>query len=589
MKKFRLIKYLLITAIYLLAAGPLWAQKKGKKKNDQPLPQTPQYETEYWFIEAEKQYLLKNYAKAIELFNKCLTDDPQNDAVFYKLADIYNRTEQYNTAARYIDMALRFNKKNKYYYLLAVDIYTNLGELNKVASLYEQLLDKIPATEEYLFNLAAVYLYLKDYDKALATYNRAEKSMGLTEQIAYQRQKIYLEINQPEKAIEESRKLIAHYPDNFDYVLQLADILISNKRHSEATRVLQQLLAEHPEVSAARLKLADIYWQDNQVDRFREELIAAFQDSTLHINAKINTLMRYMTYLPNATLQKLIPQLADIVAAKHPDNSNAYLIQGDVYSAFIEKELLPPGKVEKAKKAARQAYATYVRMQPDNFSVWQNLLNLELQLNMNDSLQLHADQALELFPNQPWLYLINGIAQLQAGHYRQAAQTLEAGRRRAANNRKLLIMFYSYLGDIYHELQEHEKSDQAYEAALDLDPFNYTVLNNYSYYLSLRGEKLDKAAKMSTELIRNNPDNNTFLDTYAWVQYALGNYEEARRVFEKIIASGVTEGVYYDHYGDTLYQLGLVDEAVEQWKKARELDQNLENIDQKIAQRKIIQ
>ena len=77
--------------------------------------------------------------------------------------------------------------------------------------------------------------------------------------------------------------------------------------------------------------------------------------------------------------------------------------------------------------------------------------------------------------------------------------------------------------------------------------------------------------------------------TYAWVNFMIGDYEEAKRVFEKIIASGVDQGIYYDHYGDTLYKLGKTNEAIIQWSKARELDKNIENIDQKINQGKIIQ
>ncbi|MEJ7658772.1 MAG: hypothetical protein WKG07_03665 [Hymenobacter sp.] len=46
-------------------------------------------------------------------------------------------------------------------------------------------------------------------------------------------------------------------------------------------------------------------------------------------------------------------------------------------------------------------------------------------------------------------------------------------------------------------MKEYAKSDAAYDAALIADPANYGVLNNYSYYLSLRGEKLDKAKEMS--------------------------------------------------------------------------------------------
>ena len=79
------------------------------------------------------------------------------------------------------------------------------------------------------------------------------------------------------------------------------------------------------------------------------------------------------------------------------------------------------------------------------------------------------------------------------------------------------------------------------------------------------------------------------MDTYAWVNYALGDYVEAKRVLEKIIASEEPNAEYYNHYGDVLYQLGDRDEAVLQWKKAKELDKELEYIDQKIKERKVIQ
>ena len=165
----------------------------------------------------------------------------------------------------------------------------------------------------------------------------------------------------------------------------------------------------------------------------------------------------------------------------------------------------------------------------------------------------------------------------------------EMGKKRSSSNIGLAVLFNGYLGDTYHTLEEYEKSDGAYEDALALDPNNYVVLNNYSYYLSLRLEKLELAKKMSTQLIRGNPDNPTYLDTYAWVNYALGNYEEAKRILEKIIDGDEQNAEFYNHYGDVLYQLGFQNEAVIQWKKARTLDDKLDNIDQKITERKVIQ
>ena len=589
LKKLPSIPSAVLIILAILLSLPSFAQRKKKSTKSKPTQEQISQEVEYLFIEAEKLFILRNYSQSTELLNRCLTLDPNNDVVYYKLAEINNNTEQYSVAADYIAKAISINKTNKYYYLLAVDIHSNLGNLQQAASNYEDLVREVPKTDVYLFNLAALYIFLKDYDKALQTYNKAEKTFGLTEEISIQRQKVYLQQNKLDEAINEGKLLIDKYPDNPRYVLLLVEILSSNNRLAEAKSQLLTLLAKNPEFSVARLQLADIYWKEHNFTDFGSELRLAFSDVELALNAKINTLMKYMVYLPNQQLQDLIPELTDELTTKHKDNSNAYLISGDVYSAFLEKQLLADDEIEPAQLKAVSSYAKYVELDPSNFSVWQNLLNLELQLDLQDSLAIHADQALELFPNQAWIYLVNGIVQQNQDNNKAAAELLEMGSKRATSNKPLLLIIYSYLGDIYNELEDYVNSDEAYESVLELDPLNYTVLNNYSYYLSLRGEKLPQAKKMCTTLIRNNPDNNTYLDTYAWVHFTLGDFEEARRVFEKIIASGVDEGVYYDHYGDTLYKLGQTNEAINQWIKARDLDKNIENIDRKINQGKIIQ
>ena len=589
LKKSLFIQSVLLIFLAILLSGSAFAQRKKKKQENAPTQEQINQEVEYLFIEAEKLYILKNYSQSTEVLNRCLSLAPDNDVFYYKLAQINNNTEQYTTAADYISKAIILNKVNKYYYLLAVDIYSNMGNLQEAATSYENLIQEVSNTDIYLFNLAALNIYLKKYDKALQAYNSAEKTFGLTEEISIQRQKVYLQQNKLEEAINEGELLIAKYPDNLRYVLQLVEILSSNNRLEEAEAQLTTLLAKNPNYSAARLQLADIYWKQNNFTDFGSELKLAFSDIELALNAKINTLMKYMVYLPNQHLIVLIPELTDELTSQHKGDKNAYLISGDVYSAFIEKGLFTGDEVEPAKTKAVSSYAKYVQIDPSNFSVWQNLLNLELQLDLQDSLAIHADQALELFPNQAWVYLVNGIVQQNQNNDKAAAELLEMGSKRATSNKPLLLIIYSYLGDIYNELEDYENSDKSYESVLELDPLNYTVLNNFSYYLSLRGEKLDQAKKMCTTLIRNNPDNNTYLDTYAWVNFTMGDYAEARRVFEKIIASGVDQGVYYDHYGDTLYKLGKTDEAVNQWIKARELDKSIENIDKKINQGKIIQ
>jgi Tfp pilus assembly protein PilF len=144
------------------------------------------------------------------------------------------------------------------------------------------------------------------------------------------------------------------------------------------------------------------------------------------------------------------------------------------------------------------------------------------------------------------------------------------------------------LGEAYNGTREYEKSDKAFDEALAFNANNAIVLNNYSYYLALRKASLDKAEKMSALLIKNNPDNATFLDTYAWVLYTREKYKEARKIMERAVATGKANATHIEHYGDILFKLNEVDLAVEQWEKAKGmLNASNENLNKKIANRKI--
>ena len=104
----------------------------------------------------------------------------------------------------------------------------------------------------------------------------------------------------------------------------------------------------------------------------------------------------------------------------------------------------------------------------------------------------------------------------------------------------------------------------------------------------LRKEKLDLAEKMSSKLIERNPENPTYLDTYAWVLYNRGKYNDAKKYIEKAIEFDQTgSGTLIEHYGDILFKLGDVNRAVEQWEKAKQLNDTTDLLDKKIAERQL--
>jgi len=567
------------------------SQKKSKNKEDKVVKSEiyTQHEAEYYFTEGEKQYILEDFAKAVNSFRSSIQLMPTNDVAYFKLAQIYNKTEQLDAAKFAIQKALELNNSNPYYYLLGADIYSNANNLDEAAKIYEELLSKIPDQESALFQLAVIYMYLNKYDLALETYQRAENYFGINEQSSVQKQKVYLKLNKVEEAINEGIKLMNANPGNPKYSIMLADVLSSNGQETKAISLIEDLLKTNTTIEGVRLQLADLYRKTKDLDRFEKEINKSFINPSVPINAKINVVMKYMALLPDSRLQKLLPSLCDQIVEVHPEDPNGYLLLGDVYSSLLEKQLVDEEFKNIYKRKAISGYYHYVGFDESKFNVWQNLLNMELQLNQTDSVIMHSQTALAVFPNQTWLYLVAGIAYSQEKDWKEAVYYFNEGIKRASTNIQMLELLYGYLGDSYYNMKDFEKSDSAYNKVLEINPNNELILNNYSYYLSLRGEHLDKAKEMSIKLMRLNSDELAYLDTYGWVQFKLENYKEAKRVFEKIIDSNKASADNYDHYGDVLYMLGDIENAKIQWIKAKELDKNTLNIDKKIEQGKIIQ
>lgn len=583
------MKFKLFLLLFLVVSFQVNAQRKSKKDKAAKSSLYIQQEAEYYFTEGEKQFILEDYAKAVTNFRSSIQLVPTNDVAYFKLAQIYNTTDQVEAAKQSIIKALELNDENSYYYLLAADIFTNANNLKEATIYYEQLIKKIPGQEHVFFQLGAIYLYLQDYDKALSTYERAETHFGINEQSSVQKQKIYLKQNQIDQAIDEGQKLIDEFPNSPKYVIMLAEVLSANGKEKEAIILIENLLATSKDIPGIRLLLADLYRKTKQLDEFETQLNIAFENNQVPITAKINAIMKYMALLPDTRLESIIPALCDKIVAAHPNDFNGYLLQGDVYSTFLEKQLVDPENISSYKAKAIEGYASFIQFDESKFNVWQNLLNLELQQGEFDSVITHSQKALEVFPNQSWLYLVTGIAYSSTKEWDDAIYFFEEGVKRSVNNNQMLELLYGYLGDSYNYISNHEKSDHYYDEVLKINPNNELILNNYSYYLSLREQNLEKANEMSLKLMRLNSENLAYLDTYGWVQYKLGNYKEAKRVLEKVISNNEANAENYDHYGDILYKLNDTKNAKIQWLKAKELDSSIENIDKKIEQGKIVQ
>ncbi|WP_258105458.1 tetratricopeptide repeat protein [Marinoscillum sp. MHG1-6] len=572
----RIILYILFS---LIIYSPGWSQKQSvsKKKKDkkekgteQQLSEEDQIKMEATLIEAEKQLVLDNYGKATELFQVVLDIDPDNAAANFKLAETLTKTGRMNDALAYATAALNLDRSNKYYYLLTAEIYKAQGDLETAADLYAEMIDKVPDTDSYLYDLAVLYQYLEKYDLALSTYKKADEKFGMNEMALREKQKIYLAKRDYQSLIEDWDQLIKENPDETDFTIELTQFLINQGMIDEAEKRLENVVIDQAQ---RNLLQSEIEMRRGNNETAMKLAAEAFESPTLNFEAKIQILNTYLEQAITPEQFESAIEMATSLGDTYEDKFEAQAYAGDVLYRMT------------AKQQAKYYYLRALKINPDNYSVWQNILNIESELNQYDSLVMHADEALEYFPNQAILYYFSGTGHLILKDYKKSIQMLNAGTKYATEP-GILTIFYGQLGDAYNSLKNKKKSYESYELALENNPTNDHVLNNYSYYLSLDKSDLEKALEMSTKLIQLVPDNPTYMDTHGWVLYTLGKYEEALGFLEKA-AKLDKNGTIIEHYGDVLYQLGREEEAVKQWEKASSLDDASENIEKKIAERKL--
>lgn len=497
----------------------------------------------------------------------------------YELATIYFNARKDEEAIELITEAVKIDPKNEWYRLLLADIYSQKAKHLEAAKEYEKLTQDYPNKIEFLYEWASELLKSGKYEEGIKVYDKVEEKLGVTEEISVQKHSIYLSLKQGDKAAEEIKKLITAFPENARYMGMLADLYLSLKKTDEAFEIYRKMEKLNPSDPLLHLSLANYYREKGDKEKSFKELKTAFKNAELDIDTKINILMSY--YVLTEVNKELISQaleLTQILVETHPQEGKAWAMYGD----FLFRE-------EKMQDA-QNAFRTTLKLDNSKFLVWSQLLQVDYNLGDYEGLLKESNEALELFPTQPVIYLFNGLANMQLKKYEDAIAILKSGLVYSNRDKQLTTQFYSSLGDAYNFVKKHKESDDAYEKALGLDPENSTVLNNYAYYLSLRKEKMDTAEEMSKKSNELEPGNSSFEDTYGWIMYQQGKFKEAEKWIAKSLKSSpVPSGVVLEHYGDALWQTGDKQGAKEYWNKAKSAGGGSELLEQKISSGKLVE
>lgn len=533
------------------------------------------------FLEATNARLAGQNAKAMQLYNRCLKLDPQNGAAYFELGKLYHQGQNKEQALDMAKRAVAADKTVIWYRFLLADLYQQYDRPSDAADVYRGVIDRWPDRYETYIDLANTLAYSGKVSEAMKVFARIEERFGLNEELIMQQFGMLAANKQLEEAEKLVQRAVKEYPNEPSFQGLLGELYDQRGEHDKARDQYLKALELDPSNSMIRLGLAEHYYGREQHAEAFEQLELAFMDPDMDLDAKMQVLIGFfeMSNFEGKSPEdrsQLIQRsygLIDVLERAHPESGKPHTIHGDF--------LLRDGRYAEARDEFRKALVS----EKERYPIWGQLLQLDFELGDMEGLHADAEEVISLFPMVPDNYLFNGIALSQLKRHEEAIETLIMGRDLVVDNPPLQAQFWSSLGDAYHASKQHERSDNAYDKALALDADNVNTLNNYAYYLSERIEDLPKAERMSKRSNELAPGQPSYQDTYAWILFRSGKYSEARVWIEKAIANGGEgQGVIVEHYGDILFKLGEVTDALEQWKAAKLLGDTSDMLERKIDQ-----
>ncbi len=104
-------------------------------------------------------------------------------------------------------------------------------------------------------------------------------------------------------------------------------------------------------------------------------------------------------------------------------------------------------------------------------------------------------------------------------------------------------------------------------AILKTEPDNAHALNALGFTLADQTDRYEEAYGYLKRAIEIMPDDAAIIDSWGWVHYRLGQYDEAIRLLRKAL-SRLEDAEIAAHLGEVLWVSGKQQEAREVWQRA---------------------
>lgn len=534
---------------------------------------------QYALIEAVKQKNLGNLSEALKLYGLVIKDKPDCAVAYYETGSIYLLTNQFELARNYLSKAFALEPENEWYTTAYLNSLGALEEFEATLEILKKKIKEEPDKTEWEFKLAMSYFNMGKSGKAIKTLERIEKEKGFSERITLLKASIYESEEKYELAREEIEKVMVLFPEAIQFRIVAAELCLKNGDESAAANYYLDILGVDSLNIFALTNLTDYYRKKGDFKNSYKYLAKSFKSEQIELSRKMAILSYYLSEEENiANYSEDLGRVIESLAETHPEESDIHLLAADFYIQSQDYS------------GAYMHLEKYLELQKGSYNIYMQTIMLANAAALNEELVSISTKALELYPDSADIKFFKGIGLYQLAEYEDIVRNFNGVSTDSYSSPEYGSQAQMLVAEAYYRTDEYAKSDSLFEALIREEPDNYMLLNNYSYYLAERGEKLDKAKAWSSEVVRNNPENATFLDTYAWVLYKLNSFEEAERyILSALDKGGENDPEVNEHAGDIQKALESYQIARSYYQKAILLGGDKEKLEEKMEKLKSVE
>ena len=525
------------------------------------------------FLEAICQREKGNSDAAFDLLRHCVDIDSTRSEAYFYLAQYYGALKQKDKMLGMMKKAVDLEPDNTTYLETLANVYISQRQYAEGIEMLERLYDKSRERDEVLGMLVQLYEQQQDYDNAIRTLNRLETLEGKSERLSFAKSSLFTQKGDKKAAISEMKKLADQYPHDNNYRCLYGNTLYVNGQQKKALAIYHEILKDDPDNRNAQMAMLAHYNEQHDsaaANRLIEEILLNKQSST---EDRV-TLMRQVigdSERAGGDSTRVLQLFHRMLDLPQSDADMALFC-----ATYMNLKKMPKDSIGAVLEKA-------IQIAPDNAAARLQLVSYAWQNEDRDKVIALCKEARQYNPDEMAFYYYQGIAYYQNSQLDEALDAFQNGIGVITQQSDPAIVsdFYAVMGDIMHQKGMDREAYAAYDSCLQWKDDNIACLNNYAYYLSIKGEQLDKAEQMSYRTIKAEPKNATYLDTYAWILFMQKRYSEARIYIDQTLQNDSdTSAVLLEHAGDIYYHVGDTDKALVFWQQS--LDRAIAGNDKEI-------